>query len=264
AIADNKKICVYGDYDVDGVTGSAILLQMLRQLGARCELYLPHRLSEGYGLNRHALKQIAENGARVVVTVDCGIASLAEAEEAKPLNRELIVTDHHEMKEELPDAAVLVHPRLPGSSYPFGMLCGAGVALKLSWALAMKRCGGEKVTPAFRELLLDGVGLAALGVVADVVPLTDENRILVRAGLARLQQCPSVGLQALCEAAGLAPGSELKASDIGYRLAPRINAAGRLGQAEVAVELLTTTRRERAVDLARHLENLNADRQKIE
>lgn len=264
ALDDGKRICVYGDYDVDGVTGSAILLQMLRMLGAKPEHYVPHRLEEGYGLNRDALKQIADNGVAMVITVDCGIASLNEAEEAKKLGLELIVTDHHEMKDELPNASVLVHPRLPGSSYPFGHLCGAAVAFKLAWALAQRQCGGDKVTPQFRELLMDAVALAALGVVADVVPLQGENRILVRAGLARLADKPSVGLQALSEVAQVALNGELRASDIGFRLAPRINAVGRMGQAAVAVELLTTTRRERAVDLARHFEYLNETRQKLE
>jgi single-stranded-DNA-specific exonuclease len=236
----------------------------LRLLGATVDVYVPHRLTEGYGLNAAALRQIAETGAKLVVTVDCGIASVVEAEEARRLGLELIVTDHHEMKEELPAASVLVHPRLPGAGYPFGKLCGAGVALKLAWALAMRKCGGEKVTPAFRDLLLDAVALAALGVVADVVPLQDENRILVRYGLHRLRTRPSLGLQALCEAVGMDPGAELRASDIGYRIAPRINAAGRLGEAMLAVELLTTNRRERAVDLARRLEYLNEARQKLE
>jgi single-stranded-DNA-specific exonuclease len=264
AIETETRICVYGDYDVDGVTGSAILLQALRLLGARPDIYVPHRLEEGYGLNRDALGQIAANGTRLVITVDCGIASLGEAEEARRLGLELIVTDHHEMKDELPKASVLVHPRLPNGTYPFGMLCGAGVAFKLAWALAMRKCGSEKVTPLFRELLLDGVALASLGVVADVVPLHDENRIFVRAGLARLIDKPPVGLQALCEIADVKLDGSLRASDIGFRIAPRINAVGRLGQAEVAVELLTTTRRERAVDLARHFEYLNETRQRLE
>jgi single-stranded-DNA-specific exonuclease len=264
AIEAGTRICVYGDYDVDGVTGSAILLQALALLGARPDLYVPHRLEEGYGLNRDALRQIAKRDVGVVVTVDCGIASLAEAEVARELGLELIVTDHHEMKPTLPAASVLVHPRLPGHAYPFGMLSGSAVAFKLAWALAMRKCGGDKVTPAFREMLLDAVALAALGVVADVVPLVDENRILVRAGLARLADKPPVGLQALCEVAQVNLNGELRASDIGFRLAPRLNAVGRLGQAEVAVELLMTTRRERAVDLARHCDALNEMRQKLE
>lgn len=264
AVADGRRVCVYGDYDVDGVTGSAILLQCLTLLGANPHLHIPHRLEEGYGLNREALRQIAENGCQVVVTVDCGIASLEEAEEAKRLGLELIVTDHHEMKDTLPDAAVLVHPRLPGTDYPFGQLCGAGVALKLAWAMAQRRCGGEKVTPQFREFLLDAVALAALGVVADVVPLVDENRIIVRYGLSRLRKQPPLGIQLLGEVAGLEPGSDLRASDIGFKIAPRINAAGRLGMARLAVELLTTTSRPHAVDLARYLNELNEDRQKME
>src|SRR5262249_46029895 len=146
-----RRLCVYGDYDVDGVTGSAILLTGLRLMGAQVDLYVPHRLEEGYGLNREALRQIAETGASLVITVDCGIASLREADEAKRLGLELIVTDHHEYKETLPDAAVLVHPRLPGTDYPFGQLSGSAVAFKLAWALAQRACGGPRVTPRFRE-----------------------------------------------------------------------------------------------------------------
>lgn len=264
AVQAGKRICVYGDYDVDGVSGTAILLQGLRLLRAQVELYVPHRLEEGYGLNCDALRQIARNGAAMVITVDCGIASIAEAEEARRLGLELIITDHHEFKERLPDATVLVHPRLPGTSYPFGRLSGSAVAFKLAWALAQRDCGGTKVTPRFREYLMDSVALASLGVVADVVPLHDENRILVRHGLNRLRQAPSPGMRALCESAGLKPGAELRASDVGYKLAPRLNAAGRLGSARRVVELLTTTQAEEANDLARSLEGENQRRQEME
>ncbi|MGL4552686.1 MAG: single-stranded-DNA-specific exonuclease RecJ, partial [Gemmataceae bacterium] len=263
AVAAGRRICVYGDYDVDGVTGSSILLGCLTLLGAKPDLHIPHRLTEGYGLNRDALHKIAADGAAVVVTVDCGIASLAEAEEAKRLGLELIITDHHEMKAELPDAAVLVHPRLPGSTYPFGQLCGAGVALKLAWAMAQKKCGGEKVNEAFKEFLLDAVALAALGVVADVVPLADENRILVKAGLSRLRTKPPLGIDVLREVSKV-EADAMRASDIGFKLAPRINAAGRMGQARLAVDLLMATNRTRAVDLARHLDGLNEMRQTLE
>ncbi len=176
AVRDGRRICVYGDYDVDGTTGTAILWQVLHLFGASVDFYVPHRLEEGYGLNAEALRQITATGATVVVTVDCGIAALAEAEEACRLGLELIVTDHHEFKERLPSAAVVVHPRLAGGSYPFGGLSGAGVAFKLAWALCQRFCGGERVTPRFREFLLGGVALTALGLVADVVPLLDENR----------------------------------------------------------------------------------------
>jgi single-stranded-DNA-specific exonuclease len=265
AVKRGERICVYGDYDADGITGTAILQEGLRLLGAQnVDYYVPNRLEEGYGLNAQALRQIREGGASLVVTVDCGIASVAEADEARRLGMHLIITDHHEVKPQLPDAAALVHPRLPGHAYAFGGLSGSGVAFKLAWALAIRACGGEKVTPPFREFLLNSIMLAALGTVADVVPLLDENRILVRHGLARLKQQPSAGLKALIEASGLADKPELRASDIGFRLAPRINAVGRLGCARLVVDLLTTPAMPRAVDLARYLEKQNNDRQGLE
>jgi single-stranded-DNA-specific exonuclease len=264
AVRAGRRLCVYGDYDVDGVTGSAILLTGLKLMGAVVDLYVPHRLEEGYGLNAEALRQIVAAGASLLITVDCGIASLDEAAEAKRLGLELIVTDHHEFKDTLPDAAVLVHPRLPGTDYPFGYLSGSAVAFKLAWALAQRACGSEKVTPRFRDYLLDSVALAALGVVADVVPLHDENRILVRHGLHRLRQTTLPGLKALRAGAGLAEGAPLRASDIGFKLAPRLNAAGRLGCARLVVDLLTTAREEQAVQLARYLEEQNSQRQTLE
>jgi single-stranded-DNA-specific exonuclease len=264
AVRDGKKVCVYGDYDVDGLTGTAILLQALRLLGGSADFYVPHRLEEGYGLNAEALALIARTGAAVVVTVDCGISGVAEAAEARRLGLELIVTDHHEFADRLPDAAVLVHPRLPGGSYPFGELSGSGVALKVAWAICQRASGSTRVTPRLRDFLLDAVGLAALGMVADCVPLAGENRVIVRNGLARLREAPSVGFQALLEASGLAERRELLASDVAYYLAPRLNAAGRLGCARLVVDLLTTASRERAVEAARFLEDQNAKRQAIE
>jgi single-stranded-DNA-specific exonuclease len=264
AIRDSQRICVYGDYDVDGLTATAILWQALRFLGAQADFYVPHRLEEGYGLNADALAQIAQTGASVVVTVDCGITSIAEAETARRLGLELIVTDHHEPAQALPDAHAIVHPRLPGSSYPFGDLSGSGVAFKLAWGLCQRACGSDKVSPQLREFLLDSVTLAALGMVADCVPLLDENRIFARHGLARLRQVNSVGLRALLDAAGLGAKTDLCASDIAFTIAPRLNAAGRLGCARLVVDLLTTTSRERAYELARHLESQNAQRQQLE
>ncbi len=260
-----RAICVYGDYDVDGVSGTAVLLQALRLAGAeKVEFYVPRRLEEGYGLNAGALKKIADGGGHVVVTVDCGIASVEEAEVARSLGLTLIVTDHHEFREVLPRADVLVHPRLEGETYPFGGLSGSAVAFKLAWAIGKKACGGEKVTPRFREFLQDGVALASLGVVADVVPLHDENRILVKHGLVRLRERPPLGVRALLQAAGIAEGAPLRAGDIGFRLGPRLNAGGRLGCARQVVELLTTTSPERAADLARHLDGQNLERQAME
>jgi single-stranded-DNA-specific exonuclease len=270
ATAAGQKICVYGDYDVDGVTGTAILVQLLQRLGAAVEFHVPLRLSEGYGLSSAKLRELAEAGVSLVVSVDCGIASLEEAEEARRLGIALIVTDHHEMKTDaggaplLPAAEVLVHPRLPGGAYPFDGLSGAGVAFKLAWAVAQRASGGDRVSPELREFLLDAVGLAALGLVADVVPLRDENRILVRHGLDRIRTHPSVGLRALIEAAQIEKDGVITSEDIAFKLAPRLNAAGRLGCARFVVELLTTRSATNARELARYLEGQNTERQSRE
>jgi single-stranded-DNA-specific exonuclease len=267
AIADKRRICVYGDYDVDGVAATAILFTCLKLLGGQVEFHVPHRLEDGYGLSIETLGKLAASGVQLVVTVDCGIASLAEAEEARRLGLELIVTDHHEPKATLPNAAALVHPRLPASDgrlYPCGHLSGAGVAFKLAWALCKRACGSPRVSPPLREFLLDAILLAALGTVADVVPLFDENRVFVRHGLARMRVQPGIGLRALLKCAKLEAKVNLGAMDIGYALAPRINAAGRLGTARLAVELLTTTSAERATTLADFLERQNHERQLIE
>lgn len=267
AVHDQRRICVYGDYDVDGVTGTAILVTCLKILGAQVEFHVPDRLEDGYGLHCDTLRKLAELGVKTVVTVDCGITSVAEAEEARQLGLELIVTDHHECKATLPAADVLVHPRLPsadGAAYPFGGLSGSGVAFKLAWALAKRASGGAKVTPRLREFLLDAVALAALGTVADVVPLFEENRVLVKHGLARLKSQPTIGLQALLRCAKLEGKSCFEAQDIGFALAPRINAAGRLGTARLAVELLTTANAQRASVLADYLERQNHERQLLE
>ena len=264
AVSTKKKICVYGDYDVDGVTGTAILLGLLQQLGVQAEFYIPQRLEEGYGLNNDALARLAAGGVQVIVTVDCGIASLQEADEAARLGIELIVTDHHEMKDRLPAAAVCVHPRLPGCDYPFGGLSGSGVAFKLAWALAVRHCGSEKVTDNLRNFLLDALCMATLGLVADVVPLCDENRILVRAGLNRLREKPPLGVKALIESAKISPNGPIRAEDIAFKLAPRLNAAGRLGCARLVVEMLTTSNGVRAHEVAEYLESQNGQRQAIE
>jgi single-stranded-DNA-specific exonuclease len=265
AINAKRRIVIYGDYDVDGVTGAAVLIECLRLAGADVRFYVPHRLEEGYGLNAAALETLRrDEQADVVVTVDCGIASPAEARVARELGLELIITDHHEFGPVLPDAACLVHPRLPGGSYPFGDLSGAGVAFKVAWAVAQKLEGAKRVSPQFREFLIQSVSLAALGTVADVVPLYDENRVMVRHGLVSLRERPSIGLRELLAASELGDTTRLDAEDIAFRLAPRINAAGRLGQARLAVELLTTRNENRARELARYLTGQNEQRQTLE
>ncbi len=264
AVRDRRKIVIYGDYDLDGMTATAILTICLRLLGGDVTTYMPHRIDEGYGLNVEALRTLAEQGANVVVSVDCGITALAEAEVARELGLELIVTDHHEMAERLPCAAAIVHPRLPGTAYPFGELCGAGVAFKLAWAVCQRANQAKKVSDRMREFLVQAVGLAALGTVADIVRLVDENRIIVKHGLGSLLQQPTPGIAALLKLTGLDQKRELTAEDIGYTLAPRLNAVGRLGQAALGVELLTTDNPERAAALAEYLNELNGSRESIE
>ena len=265
AVKAGKRICVYGDYDVDGITGATLLWRALRLAEANASYYVPERLEEGYGLSSGALERFKDDGIDVVITVDCGITAVAEAQRAKELGIDLIVTDHHEMKDELPAAQALVHPRLPGSTYPFLGLCGAGVAFKLAWALAQQFSQARKVSEAFRSFLMESVALVALGTVADVVPILDENRLFVRFGLKSLKEAPSLGLKALLAACGLTdPDKKLEAEDIGFKLAPRLNAAGRLGTARLAIELLGTTSEARALDLARYLCEQNEQRQSVE
>lgn len=264
AIQRGRRVVIYGDYDVDGVSGTAILRQCLKLLGGNVGYYVPSRLEEGYGLNAEAIARLADEGTEVLVTVDCGIASVHEASVACERGLELIVTDHHEPPARLPRAAAIVHPRLPGSDYAFGMLSGSGVALKLAWAVCQRASGAARVSPAMRDFLVHAVGLAALGTVADVVPLIDENRILVRHGLVSLRQTQSPGVRALLEVSGLAEKPRLDAEDVAFQVAPRLNAAGRLGQALLAVELLVTDRPDRAAELAQYVNGLNNDRQTLE
>jgi single-stranded-DNA-specific exonuclease len=264
AIEQRRRIVVYGDYDADGITGTGLLFRCLKLLNADCGYHVPNRLEDGYGLHENALRRLAERGASLVISVDCGICSVAEAEAARQVGLELIITDHHQMGDCLPRAACLVHPQLPGSNYPFAGLCGAGVAFKLAWALCQRASQAKRVSPAMREFLLAAVGLAAIGTVADVVPLVDENRILVRHGLVSLRERPVPGLAALMRVTGLDQKPELGSEDIAFVLGPRLNASGRLGQAQLGVELITTDSAERAASLAEYLHQLNQSRDSLE
>ena len=264
AIRDKRRIVVYGDYDVDGMTGTALLWRCLKLLGADVGYYVPHRIDEGYGLNDEAVRSRAEEGAKLIVTVDCGIASVDEAALARELGVEMIITDHHEPGPRLPEAAAVVHPRLPGSTYPFGELSGAGVAFKLAWAVCQRASGAQKVAPRMRDFLMQAVGLAALGTVADVVPLVDENRVLVHHGLVSLAKQPTLGIATLMKITELDKKPALDSEDIGFTIGPRLNAAGRLGQPQLGVELLTTDRPDRALELAQYIDNLNSTRQTLE
>jgi single-stranded-DNA-specific exonuclease len=264
ALRAGRRIVVYGDYDVDGITGTTLLVQCLKLLGGNAGYYVPHRIDEGYGLNHEAIRRLAAEKAEMLISVDCGIGSVAQSQTARECGLELVITDHHEPGPELPQAAAIVHPRLPGTRYPFHGLSGSGVAFKLAWALCQQASGAKKVGQAMKEFLLRAVGLAALGTVADMVPLLDENRVLGRHGMVSLKQQPTIGLQHLLAVAGLGDKPELTAEDVAFTLGPRLNAAGRLGQAQLAVELLLTDRADRAEELARYVDNLNASRQKLE
>ncbi len=256
-----RKIVIYGDYDADGMSSTAILCHCLEAIHVQPHWYVPDRFDEGYGLNSDALRRLKQDGAELVVTVDCGIASVAEADVAREIGLELIITDHHNFADRLPAADVLVHPRLPGSEYPFGDLCGAGVAFKLAWAVATRSGGAKQVTPRLREMLLQCVGLAAVGTIADVVPLLDENRVYVKYGLKCLREKGGPGVTRLLKLAKLSDKSSLNSEDIAFRFAPRLNAAGRLGQAGCGIELLTTSDTERATTLANYLHELNGQRE---
>ncbi len=264
AISAGEEIVVYGDYDADGMTATAILYRCLSLMKAKVTYHLPNRMEEGYGLHTTSIETLAERGKKLLITVDCGIASIEPARRAKELGMSLVITDHHRFGDVLPDADAIVHPALPGSNYPFTGLCGAGVAFKLAWALCQQHSGAQKVIEPLRNFLLQAVGLAAIGTVADVVPLLDENRIIVRNGLKTLQDNPPLGLQKLMELTKINEKRELSSEDIGFTLAPRLNAAGRLGQAQLGVELLITEDPDRALALANYIQVLNDNRNKLE
>lgn len=264
AVEAGDEIVVYGDYDADGMTSTAILYRCLSLLNAKVTYHLPNRMEEGYGLHVGSIENLAARGKKLVITVDCGIGSIEPARRAKELGLSLVITDHHRYGDELPLADAIVHPALPGTDYPFKQLCGAGVAFKLAWALCQRHCGAAKVIEPLRDFLLQAVGLAAIGTVADMVPLVDENRILVRNGLKTLFSNPLLGLRKLMELTKVSEKRELSAEDIGFTLAPRLNAAGRLGQAQLGVELLITQDEARAEALANYIQVLNENRNKLE
>ncbi len=263
AIYRGEKIVIYGDYDADGITATVLLQKVLALSGTKADFYLPHRIEEGYGLNIEALGKIRSAGTDLIITVDCGTTAIEEVKFAKSVGLDLIITDHHEPLEDVPKASAVVNPKLADSTYPFQSLAGVGVAFKLAWALARRLSPKARVSREFKEFLLDAVGLVALGTISDVVPLLGENRTLARAGLEKLQQSQSKGLQALIKVAGLS-GKEITSRDVAFRLGPRLNAAGRMSTAHQCVELLMTDSEERAEELARLLEENNRLRQKTQ
>ena len=253
AMAKGERIAVFGDYDVDGITATCLLTDFLRRHGADAVSYIPGRLEEGYGLNPIAIHQLSREGVKLIITVDCGITAVAEAELCRELGIGLVITDHHECKDVLPRAAAVVDPHRPDGGYPHRNLSGVGVAFKLAAAL----CGDQE------EVLKDYADMVCLGTVADVMPLQGENRVFVSRGLEALSRTKRPGIAALMAESGCDPKA-VSSSSIGFMLAPRINAAGRMGQIELAVELFLTKDPLRAVEVAKALCELNRQRQAVE
>lgn len=265
AVADREPIVIYGDYDADGMCATAILESFLKMLGADVTYYVPNRLEDAYGLSCESITRLASLGRKLLVTVDCGIGSIREAELCRQLGLDLIITDHHACGQALPQAISIVHPNLPDTHYPFHGLCGAGVAFKLAWRMSQILADNKaKVAGQHRDFLLMAMTIATIGTVADVVPLIDENRILVRTALQLMAKHSPLGLKELMKITKLDAKQAIGAEDIAFTLAPRLNAAGRLGQAQLGVELLTTQDPQRAAALAQYLDRLNADRDSIE
>ena len=255
AIASGETIAVFGDYDVDGITSTVLLMDYLKSCGVNCLRYIPRRIEDGYGLSKDAIQGLHDQGATLMITVDCGITGNEEVEFANSLGMDVVVTDHHECKENLPDAVAVVDPHRPDCPYPFKHLAGCGVALKLVLAL-----GGENREDA---LFARYCTLAAIGTIADVMRMEGENRTIVSCGLEALPHTDFVGVHALLKEAGLL-GKPITSIQIGFVLSPRINAAGRMGAADLAADLLETDDPARAEEMARQLCDLNRERQAVE
>ncbi len=253
ALERGEKIAVFGDYDVDGITATCLLTDFIRSMGGDCVPYIPGRLEEGYGLNPIAINQLHAQGVKLIVTVDCGITALEEAQLCKQLGIDLVITDHHECKQELPEAVAVVDPHRPDCTYPHKDLSGVGVAFKLASAL----CGSQE------EVLCAYADMVCLGTVADVMVLRGENRVFVSRGLEALRSSCRPGILALLEQADCDQQS-LSTATVGYILAPRINAAGRMGQIDLAIDLFLTDDPEKARELAMGLCELNRQRQSVE
>ncbi|MCA1057923.1 single-stranded-DNA-specific exonuclease RecJ [Rossellomorea aquimaris] len=249
AIENGERILVYGDYDADGVSSTSVMMTVLKDLGAEVEFYIPNRFSEGYGPNEGAFRWAKDEDFSLIITVDTGISAVNEAKLAKELDMDLIITDHHEPGPELPQTYALLHPKVGETAYPFGELAGVGVAFKLAHAL-------------YGELPTHLLDLAAIGTIADLVPLRGENRLLAKRGLAQLRVTNRLGIKALCKLAN-AQQQEITEETVGFMIAPRINAVGRLGDADPAVDLMLTEDAEEAKALAEEIDSLNKERQAI-
>lgn len=255
AIITKEKICIYGDYDVDGIASTSILLKYFKSINHPAIYYIPNRLEEGYGLNKEAITKLAQNGTKLIITVDCGITSHEEVELSNDLGVDIIITDHHECSETLPAAYGIINPKQEGCIYPFDNICGCGIALKLIQALTPQE--------EFKSTIYDYLDIVTIATIADIVPLTDENRIIVKNGLEHLSESQNLGIQALLKVCGF-DDKKLNVGNIAFGIAPRINAAGRISSADIGVELLTTADADNADRLAKLLNEENKLRQEVE
>ncbi len=251
---NNEKVTVYGDYDVDGITSVSVIYRFLQELGMDVGYYLPSRLEEGYGLNNEAIQTICANGTKLLITVDCGISAYEEVEYAKSLGIDVIVTDHHECPEKLPEAIAVIDAKRPDNTYPFTALAGVGVAFKVTQAISQKLA-------LDRKSYLKYLDIVCLGTVADIVPLVKENRVIVKYGLMLMKETKNIGLKALITVSGY---TKIDSTMISFGLAPRINACGRMGKADLALELILTQDEAKAEEIANQLNIINKERQEAE
>ncbi|MEG2789526.1 MAG: single-stranded-DNA-specific exonuclease RecJ, partial [Romboutsia sp.] len=255
AIENNENIWIYGDYDVDGVSSTSILCIYFKSIGYPINYYIPNRLEEGYGINEDAIKHIYSKGCNLMISVDCGITSVKEVELANELGFDVIITDHHECQSEIPKAYAVINQKQEDCNYPFDMLCGCGVAFKLIQALTPKEI--------FKTTLYDYLEIVTIATICDIVPLVDENRIIVKNGLKLMSEGKNLGLKELIKVCGV-ESDKIGSSHIGFSIGPRINASGRLGYSYLGVELFTTKSQEEAKEIASLLEEKNNERQMIE
>ena len=254
AINKKEKICIYGDYDVDGITSITIMYKFLSDLGLDVMYYLPDRLQEGYGVNNEALDKIKKEGVSLVITVDCGITAIDEVEYAKSLGLDIAITDHHECTENLPSALAIINPKQKDDNYPFKMFAGVGVAFKVLSALAIS-------LNMESESYLKYLDIVAIGTISDIVPLLDENRIISKEGLKQVANTKNEGIKAMLRVINF---KDIDSTMVSFGMAPRINACGRMGDASIAVKLLLEESEENAKELAEKLDSLNIKRQEVE
>lgn len=251
ALKNEENITIFGDYDADGITSTTILKRFFHDINKECNVYIPNRLNEGYGLNKNAIKKLSEDGTNLIITVDCGITAIEETKYAKELGIDIVITDHHEPGEEIPDAEAVVDCKRKDNKYPFRELAGCGVAFKLTQALCKNLDLNENQALKYLDI-------ACVGTISDVVPLVDENRVIVKLGMLLLKQTKNLGLKQIINNAHF---KEFNSMSVAFGITPRINACGRLGHQDEALELFTTDNQEKATELAKKMDEYNIQRQ---